>query len=501
MTIEASPSTQRLNDGAAPAAAPAIGEVGGVAAGIHPRPSFWRSLAGRLLVLAVVFVFISEIIIYIPSISRYRIDWLKGRIDSSYVALLTLEAGGSPVIEFTWQREILATAGVYALSVKRDGMHEQVLGMPAAGSRNPIIQNIDEPAPFVSILNAFRTMMIRGDEIQIAEGRPHGEAEELEIVVSANDLKADMLDYSWRILGLTIFISATVASLLYAVLLISFVRPMRRFTLAMIEFQREPQDPERIIEPHARHDEIGEAERVLADMQREIRTALRQRERLAALGEAVSKINHDLRNILASAQLVSDRMSRSEDPRVQRLAPKLVKALDRAVELCRNTARYGAPEAQGAREMFPLLDIVEEAAPEAPRGRDGVVRYVNEIDPDFQVFAAREQVFRILSNIVSNAAQAILDGGDEKGGDIRISAMRHGRCVMIEIADTGPGLPDKARANLFKPFKASTKPGGAGLGLAIARELAQAHDGDVTLVETSAAGTTFRVEISEPARP
>ena len=128
-----------------------------------------------------------------------------------------------------------------------------------------------------------------------------------------------------------------------------FVRPMRRITHAMISFRDNPEDPSRIISASKRRDEIGITERELGAMQRDIYGFLQQKARLAALGAAVAKIQHDLRNILASAQLASDRLAAVDDPVVQRLAPRLVAAIDRAVSLATNTLRYGRADEKPAR--------------------------------------------------------------------------------------------------------------------------------------------------------
>ena len=77
--------------------------------------------------------------------------------------------------------------------------------------------------------------------------------------------------------------------------------------------------------------------------------------------------------------------------------------------------------------------------------------------------------------------------------------MRSGREVTIRVEDTGPGVPEKARASLFRAFQGSVRPGGTGLGLAIASELVRAHGGSIMLVDTDRPGATFAIVI--PDRP
>ena len=183
------------------------------------------------------------------------------------------------------------------------------------------------------------------------------------------------------------------------------------------------EDAQRIIVPTiSRADEIGQAERVLAAMQTELRQALQQREHLAALGTAVAKIQHDLRNILASAQLASDRLASSNDPTVQALAPRLIKAIDRAIALTTNTLKYGkADEAAPKRVGQPLLPLAEEAMHAAFAAGDGTVAWNNSFEPHLLVDADGDQMLRILVNVGRNAVQA-LEG--RPGAAVTLSAER-----------------------------------------------------------------------------
>jgi signal transduction histidine kinase len=97
----------------------------------------------------------------------------------------------------------------------------------------------------------------------------------------------------------------------------------------------------------------------------------------------------------------------------------------------------------------------------------------------------------VLNNLGRNARQA-------GAGSVRVGARLVGGRILIDIADDGPGLSDKARDRLFEPFAGSARDGGTGLGLIIARDIMRAHGGDIELVETGASGTTFRMLL--PAR-
>jgi signal transduction histidine kinase len=219
-------------------------------------------------------------------------------------------------------------------------------------------------------------------------------------------------------------------------------------------------------------------------MQESLRAALAQKTRLAALGAAVAKINHDLRGILATARLASDQLAGSADPKVRRIAPMLLGAIDRAVRLCSQTLAFvqeGIPAPRRGRIDLRLL------VAEAGAGLAGI-EFFNEVPRGFFLYADEEQIFRAVANLLRNAAEA----------GARIIAVRatpeRGEAV-IEIADDGPGLSERARATLFQPFAGSAKSGGSGLGLAIAQEILRAHGGDIELAASRPGDTVFRLRL------
>jgi signal transduction histidine kinase len=311
------------------------------------------------------------------------------------------------------------------------------------------------------------------------------------VVLDEAPLRAGMIGYSERILALSLVISLFTAALVYLSLHLLMVRPMRRITDSMARFRADPEDPARIIKPSARSDEIGIAQRELAEMQIGLRRALQQRARLAALGAGVTRISHDLGNILATARLVSDRLSNSEDPEVRRVAPTLLGAIDRAVNLCAQTlsfTREGAPKVE--RSRFDLGELVSEVGASVPEQLSGEAEWRNTIEARLEVSADREQLHRVLSNLGRNAIQA-------GASRIEIGARREDGHVIIEVSDDGPGLSPRARERLFAPFAGSSRPGGTGLGLAIARELMRAHGGDIRLERSTSEGTCFRLDLPE----
>jgi signal transduction histidine kinase len=206
----------------------------------------------------------------------------------------------------------------------------------------------------------------------------------------------------------------------------------------------------------------------------------------------VTKINHDLRNILSTARLVADGLTASAAPEVRRLLPRLVDAIDRAVALCKGTLDYsreGAPPLAPCR--FLLAPLVDEIGPGLGDAGAGLVVDC-ALSPDLAVEADRVQLYRVFSNLARNAVEA----GAQR---LRVSARCEAGALAIEVADDGPGLPPKARDNLFRPFFGTARPGGSGLGLAIARELARAHGGELALVSSTGAGTVFRLSLPMPA--
>jgi signal transduction histidine kinase len=250
-----------------------------------------------------------------------------------------------------------------------------------------------------------------------------------------------------------------------------------------------------------RNDEIGTAERELAAMQLDLATSLQQKNHLAALGLAVSKINHDLRNLLSSAQLFSERLAKISDPHVQRFAPKLMMALERAIAFCQSTLSYGrVQEPPPDRRPISLELLVEDVRETLGLDSGAPLRWVAAVERGVTVDADPDQLFRILLNLARNAMQALetRDTKDPGRDQIRVTGRREGAVVVIEVSDTGPGLSEKARAHLFEAFKGSTRTGSVGLGLAIVAELVRAHGGEIRLVEGTI-GATFRIAIPDRA--
>lgn len=468
-----------------------------------------QSLSTRLLVLTALFVMVSAVLIYLPSIARFREGWLNDRLNTAFVATLAVEASPQWSVSDTLRRDLLLQSGLKAASVKRDARRELILppDMEQMPKRFVDLRDSNELSLITGALDTLvfgkgRTVRVAG--VPEMMGKSHtaiAETPVIDIVFDETGLRSAMLDFSKSIFAVSLVISLITGTLVYVALDRVLVRPMRRLTDNMVRFRDNPEDASRVIVPSNRRDEMGTAERALGEMQNELRAALNHKSRLAALGAAVAKINHDLRNMLTTAQLFSDRVAASADPTVQRHLPKLMKALDRAIALTTETLRFGRVEEPPPRpRAFVLAEVVEEAGAALPSTQAVMVAWRSEIAPGFTLEADPDHVYRILLNLARNAAQAIEAAG--RDGVICVRAHRDvdGATIFLDVEDDGPGIPEDVRASLFEAFASAKRSGGTGLGLTISRELARAHGGDVMLLKSDAGGTVFRVSLPDRAR-
>ncbi|MDE2062585.1 MAG: HAMP domain-containing histidine kinase [Bradyrhizobium sp.] len=452
-------------------------------------------LSGKLLLLTIPLVMIAEVLIYVPSMANFWTNRLNARLASANTAALVLDAAPSGMVPDTLARQILDSIGARAVAIKL-GQQRRLLA--STGLTRAIDHDVDMRTltPWTSIVTSFEMMFETGNQAIRIIGPPPGGGQFLEVVVDEQPLRKSMYRFSRNLLLVSLAIAILTAALVYLALHFLFVRPMRRLTESLVGFHENPESAARIIVPSNRSDEIGVAERELSDMQRDLVSMLHQKSRLAALGLAVSKINHDLRNLLASSQLLSDQLASVPDPRVQRFAPKLMRSLERAIAFCQSTLSYGrAQEAAPDRRMILIEPVVAEVRESAGLAAETSITWISAIERGLMADADPDQLFRVLLNLVRNAEQA-LEG--QPATQIRITGRREGAVAIIEVSDTGPGIPPATRENLFKAFQTSGRPGGSGLGLAIAAELVGAHGGEIHLVEGTI-GATFRITI--PDRP
>jgi signal transduction histidine kinase len=457
-------------------------------------------LSGKLLVLTLLFVMVAEVLIYVPSVANFRLNWLQDRLSDAYTAALVFETVPSGEVPEPVARQILDSIGARAVALKM-GQHRRLLAaanMPPAVSHEIDMRDMSWHR---AIVDAFATLVCADADVMRVVGPAPMGGEFVEIVLDEAPLRKAMVAFSIRILILSLIISAITAALVYLALHWLLVRPMRRMTANMVAFRADPENPARIMAASERNDEIGTAERELAAMQLDLATLLQQKNHLAALGLAVSKINHDLRNLLSSAQLFSERLAKISDPHVQRFAPKLMVALERAIAFCQSTLSYGrVQEPPPDRRLIPLEPLVEDVRETLGLDSAARLRWVAAVERGLTVDADPDQLFRILLNLTRNAMQALetRDAKDPGRDQIRVTGRREGAVAVIEVSDTGPGLSEKARAHLFEAFQGSTRTGSVGLGLAIVAELVRAHGGEIRLVEGTI-GATFRLSIPDRA--
>ncbi len=467
------------------------------------RAPWYRKLTAKVLVMAAVFLMIGEMLVFVPSIANFRVNWLKERSATAEIAALAVEAAQNQEIPPLLRKELLDRAGVLVLAVRTNDARQLVL-MPDMPPVVDASYDLRESKPMMAIYDAFTTLFHGGNRVIGVLDKPSSMSGTLvEMALDEKPLFKAMVRYSINILTLSIFLAIILAALLFFALNRLLVRPVQRLSGNMQAFALNPEDRSRIIDPTGRVDEIGAAEQELKQMQTELSDLLSQKSRLASLGLAVSKVSHDLRNMLASAQLISDRLGMVDDPTVKKFAPKLIASLDRAIGFCQDTLKFGrAQEAPPRREMFNLRTLVDDVLDHSTTEAGSDVVFYNEVAADMDADADREQLFRVLMNLLRNAAEAVENKGATSiargsGGKVRVRARHEDSHCIIEVADNGPGVPEKAREHLFEAFRGSQRQGGTGLGLAIASELVRAHGGDVRLVDGPEPGTVFQISIPD----
>jgi signal transduction histidine kinase len=452
-----------------------------------------NTLSGRFLILTTIFVLIAELLIFVPSVARFREDYFLNHLERAQIASLTLLAEDMSSEEL--EAELLENAGVYNVVLRRDEVRQLILSSPIP---TPIHKTFDMRDPSAWVLISDAMMRIGDGEERVIRviGNPVQDGGLLiEITLPTAPLRAALIEYGVNILILSAVISIITASLLFLAVRRFIVKPMKGVVDHMQAYAKNPEDARRIIMPTAGITELREAEEALASMQTQLTGALKQKERLAQLGGAVSKISHDLRNILTSAVLFTDRFESSEDPTVRRLAPKLVNSITRAVNLCESTLAFGSVDEPAPRlTRVSLAEIVDDVvAGERLAVGESDVSFIEDIPPAMSVRADGEQLYRVIGNLVRNARQAIVATG--KPGEIVINAQETDAVWEISLTDTGPGLPAKAQEHLFEAFQGGTTRGGSGLGLAIAAELIRGHGGRLDLERTDETGTRFVISL------
>ncbi len=295
-----------------------------------PAVGFLSGLSGKLLLLTAVFVMIAEVLIFVPSVANMRLMWLRDRLNTAAAASVVIEGLPDQELPRPVQEETLLATGTKAIVLKKADASRMVaaVDMPPSVDAQYDLSDVSLPT---SIYDAFDTLLFGGDRVIRVYG-PVGETTtRIELLLDEGPLRRAMLRYARNIFIISMVISLITASPIFFALNRLLIRPIRGMTANIRQFAADPSNPARVLEPSGGRDEIAVAGVHLAAMQQTLQRTLKEQKNLADLGLAVSKINHDMRNILSSAQLMSDRLSDVDDPVVKRVAPKLLRSIDRAV--------------------------------------------------------------------------------------------------------------------------------------------------------------------------
>ena len=470
-------------------------------------PDDWRErlrlrapdgLSARLFLLTAAFALAVEALIVAPNLAAFHERWLRDRLQAAELASVGVEALPYSAVEDDTAAELMRIGGVQAVALTEQGVRRLLLQAPNL-PRAPELIDLRRENLWSRLTDPWRTLFGHPDRSLRVQAQPrYRSGDFIEIVTPAQPLKLELRAFLLNSLLVSLLVSVTAGALLYGGLTLLVVRPLRRVTRSMERFAADPEsEPET---PSDRHDEIGRVERELSRMQDEVRQSLRSRARLVALGEAVAKINHDLRNMLTSAQMASERLAASPDPQVAKALPRLERALGRAAALSRNVLEYGKSEEPAPQKRrIVLAQALNTAAEDAGLDADGV-RLVRQTPPRFAVEADPDQLYRILVNLMRNARQAIESDPnrppERRGkGTIIVSAFVDDGVSVVRLSDDGPGIPPRLAERLFEPFVSSKSSEGTGLGLTISRELAALHGGELRLVEPVGAGATFELRL------
>jgi len=455
------------------------------------RTGIFTGLSARLVVLTMAFVMLAEFLIWTPSVSRFRKNYLENNISEAHLAMVAVSALDAGTVSRDLEQELLFYTNTYGIVLNLTDQRMLMVGdtMPP---QIDLDVDLSDDRFFGWVQGTFSTLAQQKNRVLRVMGpSPKNPEIGVEIIIDEAPMREAMINYSWRILGLSIVISLFTAALVFFSLQWLMVRPIRYLTLNLGQFREKPDDASRVIRPTNRTDELGRAQRELRVMQEEVRQALHQKTRLATLGAAVARVNHDLRNTLATAVLASDRLSTIDDPEVQRVMPRLYKAVDRAVRLCSQTLDYvSASDLKLRLVPFHLQELMTEVGAALREGSpDQSMAWHNDVAFEVTVMGDRHQLFRAFHNLALNAQMA-------GAAHLTVSAMVQDHVAHIDLADDGPGLPTVAREHLFEPFTGSSRRGGTGLGLAIVHDIIIAHKGQVELANTSKAGTSFHIRLA-----
>ncbi len=467
-------------------------------------PGPLSGLSVKLIATITLVILAVEVVIYLPSAGNFRQSWLNDRLRIGIVAARVLDAVPDVMnVPAALTDNLLNSAGAIAIVYRRNGQSQLIELDDAPMPREAVTIDMRQTDYGTLIMGALDTLTHGGDRTLRILGNSNGAADadaEVEVLMDEGPLHDDLISYSWNIVLISLLVAVLTAVVLYVLVSRLLIVPIRRLTENIVAYRRAPENASLIISPTKRKDEIGIVENELAAMETDIFSMLRQRRHLADLGLAVAKINHDLRNTLTSAQMLSDQVVALDDPKIQRLAPRLLHSIDRAVAFAQSVLDYGRQSGTPPKPVpVDLRVLVDESALDAGLRSNPDVRYANAVPDDVSVRVDPEQLARVLVNLMKNAREALETADKIVDPAVTVSFADTPEGYTLSIADNGPGLPPRARDNLFVAFEGSAKAGGTGLGLAIARELVAAHGGTLSYVPLDP-GTRFDIALPAATR-
>ena len=257
------------------------------------------------------------------------------------------------------------------------------------------------------------------------------------------------------------------------------VKPIQQLDEAARKLGQQQFDARVTGEVTDRGDEIGRLGRTfntMADSLASARNELIRQERISTIGRMASSIVHDLRNPLAAIYSGAEMLVDSDltPTLTKRLAGNIYQASRRSQEMLQDLLNVARGKSTGA-EMC-LLDEVISAAAESSRQRAEAkgVSIAISVAPGVELPLQRSRMERVFMNLIGNAIEAA-----PAGGRIGVSGGIEGESAVARVADSGPGIAEQIRANLFQPFVTHGKKNGLGLGLALSRQTVLDHGGDM----------------------
>ena len=461
-----------------------------------------QRLSSKLLLLTIGFVMLAEMLLFIPSAALHRQDWLSERAQQA--GLLAQALTGVPDYEASeiLTKQFMADTDVMLMAAKRDGMTELVLGAPPDMPGDMFVIDIRAEKRFPSLLAPFQDIFSDGaGTLRVTASSPVQGHDALELLIPREKLRDALLDFMKRIFWWSLFIAIVTGALIYWTMSALIIRPVQQLAEDMTTFREDPEVRRSIQSRSNRKDEIGQLQREFTDLKQSQRAAFRQRERLAGLGLAVAKINHDLRNVLSSALLISDRLSMNPDEKMSTMGERLTRTVERGIGLTEDVLSYSRaetadPQIQDTRIAFTIGEAAADVIAQFPE-----TKFRNIVPTDLMVRTDPDHAYRIFHNLFRNAAQAMV-AHCKDNCRLQVSAEIRDGLVEIRIADPGPGLPERARDNLFQAFSGgqahSSNSKSTGLGLSISKELAKAQGGDLNLMSSDETGTRFILTLPLP---